>query len=98
VNTFFEKTVRVQIDRDHRVIDAGPYKFVRHPGYLSILVGGIFASPLLLNSWWAFVPAALCAVSLVIRTALEDRTLLKGLPGYEEYALRTRYRLFPGVW
>jgi protein-S-isoprenylcysteine O-methyltransferase Ste14 len=35
---------------------------------------------------------------LIIRTALEDRTLQAELPGYAEYARRTRYRLMPGVW
>jgi protein-S-isoprenylcysteine O-methyltransferase Ste14 len=35
---------------------------------------------------------------MVIRTALEDRTLLAELPGYAEYAQRVRYRLLPGVW
>ena len=47
---------------------------------------------------WALVPAAMVVVVLVIRTALEDRTLLAELPGYAEYAQRTRYRLVPGVW
>jgi protein-S-isoprenylcysteine O-methyltransferase Ste14 len=35
---------------------------------------------------------------LVIRTALEDRTLQEELPGYAEYAGKVRYRLFPGMW
>ena len=52
VNTYFEKTVRIQADRDHRVIDTGPYRVVRHPGYASILIGGIAGLPLLLYSWW----------------------------------------------
>jgi hypothetical protein len=29
VNPFFEKTVRIQTDRGHRVIDTGPYAYVR---------------------------------------------------------------------
>lgn len=97
-NPHFEKTVRIQHDRGHRVIDTGPYQFVRHPGYMSTIVGFALASPLLLLSWWAFVPAAACAACLVARTALEDRTLRTELPGYEEYAQRTRYRLLPGIW
>lgn len=97
VNTYFEKTVRIQIDREHKVIDSGPYRVVRHPGYASNLFV-IAAFPLLLGSWWAFLPAILCAVSLVIRTWLEDRTLHQELPGYDEYAYRTRYRLVPGLW
>jgi protein-S-isoprenylcysteine O-methyltransferase Ste14 len=34
----------------------------------------------------------------VYRTAREDRMLMQGLPGYEEYAQKVRYRLLPGIW
>jgi protein-S-isoprenylcysteine O-methyltransferase Ste14 len=97
VNPFFEKTVRIQTDRGHRVIDTGPYAYVRHPGYVGF-IGWMLSTPLLLGACWAFVPAALSVVGVVIRTALEDRTLRAELPGYREYAARTRFRLIPGVW
>jgi protein-S-isoprenylcysteine O-methyltransferase Ste14 len=97
VNPFFEKTVRIQTERGHRVIDTGPYRFVRHPGYLGFFGWGL-STPLLLGSWWAFLPALLSMVSLVIRTALEDRTLREELAGYREYASKVRYRLIPGIW
>ncbi|MDJ0760555.1 MAG: isoprenylcysteine carboxylmethyltransferase family protein [Woeseiaceae bacterium] len=97
VNPFFEKTVRIQTDRGHRVIDTGPYAFVRHPGYLGFS-GWCLSAPLLLASWWAFAPAILSVIGLVVRTALEDRTLRQELDGYEAYAKRVRYRLLPGVW
>ena len=98
VNTFFEKTVRIQTDRNHKVIDAGPYRFVRHPGYLGLIVGFIGSAPLLLGSWWAFIPAAASAVGLIVRTVLEDRTLREELDGYEQYTRHVRYRLVPGIW
>lgn len=44
------------------------------------------------------VPAVLALGGYVLRTALEDRTLQEELPGYREYAQRTRWRLLPGVW
>jgi protein-S-isoprenylcysteine O-methyltransferase Ste14 len=97
VNPFFEKTVRIQTDRGHRVIDTGPYAYVRHPGYLGF-VGWILSAPLLLASTWAVAPAVLAVAGLVIRTALEDRTLQNELTGYPEYAARVRYRLVPGIW
>jgi protein-S-isoprenylcysteine O-methyltransferase Ste14 len=56
------------------------------------------AAPLALGSLWALLPAVLTAVALVLRTILEDRMLLSGLPGYAEYAQHTRARLLPGVW
>ena len=97
VNPFFEKTVRIQTDRGHRVIDTGPYAFVRHPGYVGFF-GWCVSAPLLLGSWWAFVPAIMSVVGLVVRTALEDRTLKRELNGYTAYSERVRYRLFPGIW
>ncbi len=97
VNPFFEKTVRIQTDHGHRVIDTGPYAYVRHPGYVGF-AGWLLSTPLLLASAWAFVPALIAVVGFVIRTALEDRTLYAELPGYAEYATRVRFRLIPGVW
>ncbi|MBT8369649.1 MAG: isoprenylcysteine carboxylmethyltransferase family protein [Deltaproteobacteria bacterium] len=97
VNPFFEKTVRIQTDHGHRVIDTGPYAFMRHPGYVGF-AGWMLSTPLLLASTWAFVPALITVVLLVIRTALEDSTLYAELPGYAEYSTRVRFRLIPGVW
>jgi protein-S-isoprenylcysteine O-methyltransferase Ste14 len=97
VNPFFEKTVRIQTDHGHRVIDTGPYAYIRHPGYVGF-IGWLLSTPLLLGSAWAFVPALLSAAALVIRTALEDHTLRDELPGYSEYTARVCFRLIPGVW
>ncbi len=96
-NPFFEKTVRIQSERDHHVIDTGPYRMVRHPGYAGMLLW-LLSVPLLLTSAWALLPTALAIIALVIRTALEDRMLLEKLPGYFEYASRVRFRLIPGAW
>lgn len=98
VNPFFEKTVRIQRDRNHQVIESGPYGIVRHPGYTTTLFGLVLAIPLLLGSWWAFIPAMLATLCLIVRTALEDRTLQKELSGYDAYTRKVRYRLIPGLW
>ena len=98
VNPHFEKSVRIQHERGHRVIDSGPYRYLRHPGYAVGILGFVLGVPLLLGSWYAFLPAALSAAILVVRTALEDRTLCNELPGYLEYTERVRYRLVPGIW
>jgi protein-S-isoprenylcysteine O-methyltransferase Ste14 len=97
VNRFFEPGVRIQTERGHHVVDTGPYRIVRHPGYFAacLLFAGI---ALALGSWWALVPAGLAALLIVIRTEWEDRTLHAGLAGYEAYAQRVRFRLIPGVW
>ncbi len=96
-NRFFSGVVRIQTDRDHRVVSSGPYRWVRHPGYAGALLTYI-ATPLLLDSPWAFLPALFLIIVLVIRTSLEDATLHNRLDGYREYAQRVRYRLLPGVW
>lgn len=96
-NAFFSLIVRIQEDRQHAVADTGPYRIVRHPGYVGSLIFEL-ASPILLGSLWALVPGVIAAVLFIIRTGLEDRTLHEELPGYPEYAKRTRYRLLPGVW
>jgi len=96
-NRFFSGVVRIQTDRGHRVVSTGPYRLIRHPGYAGAL-WAYLAIPLLLDSAWAFIPALLLVGVLVLRTALEDRTLQEELPGYKEFARKTRFRLIPWVW
>jgi protein-S-isoprenylcysteine O-methyltransferase Ste14 len=96
-NRFFAATVRIQTERGHRVISTGPYAVVRHPGCVGML-GFTLATPLALGSSLAFIPAGLCTVLLIVRTILEDRTLRTELTGYQDYALRVRWRLIPGLW
>ena len=97
VNPFFEPGVRIQTERHQRVIDSGPYRLVRHPGYAAALVL-FFGMALALGSVWALLPAALASVLLILRTAWEDRLLRAELAGYDAYARRVRWRLVPGLW
>ena len=96
-NRFFSGTARIQSERGQHVVSAGPYRIVRHPGYAGALLAYPFI-PFLFDSVWTFIPALLLVVVIVVRTALEDRMLQAELPGYREFAARTRYRLLPGVW
>jgi protein-S-isoprenylcysteine O-methyltransferase Ste14 len=96
-NRFYSRAVRIQKDRGHTVVTEGPYRYVRHPGYAGAPVAGL-AAPIMLGSLWALVAGAALAFVLVPRTAFEDRTLLEELPGYTDYAQRTRHRLVPRVW
>lgn len=96
-NKFFSGTVRIQEDREHAVVSAGPYRIVRHPGYVGAILHHVCA-PLMLGSLWALIPGVLGALLFVVRTALEDKTLRDELPGYDEYARETKYRLVPGLW
>jgi len=96
-NAFFVATVRIQTDRNHSVTTSGPYQYVRHPGYVGTILLDLMV-PFMLNSLWAVIPGVLSALVLVIRTSMEDKTLIEELPGYKEYAERVHYRLIPGIW
>ncbi len=96
-NRFFVGMVRIQDERGHRVVKSGPYRYVRHPGYLGSLFYILF-TPLALGSLWALVPAMLTMVVIFLRTYLEDKTLKDELHGYQEYAAEVHYRLAPGIW
>ena len=96
-NKYFSQVVRIQTERSHMAITGGPYRIVRHPGYLGMttsLLGAVF----LLDSLYGLACFGLYLILIMVRTGLEDRTLQAELPGYREYASRTKSRLFPGLW
>jgi protein-S-isoprenylcysteine O-methyltransferase Ste14 len=96
-NRFFSSAVRIQTDRGHQVIQDGPYRFVRHPGYVGAILMPISIS-VVLGSLWALVPAGIIGVLVIVRTHLEDITLQRELPGYPEYTQRVKSRLIPRAW
>jgi protein-S-isoprenylcysteine O-methyltransferase Ste14 len=96
-NAYASDVVRIQEDRGHTVCTTGPYRFVRHPMYVGVILF-IFCFPLSLGSLYSFIPAFLIVVLFIIRTSFEDKTLMNELTGYKEYAQKVRYRLLPGVW
>jgi len=98
VNRFFSSVVRIQSDRGQYVVTSGPYRWLRHPGYLAGIVI-IIASGIALGSWLA--TALLIVFSLpflLYRVIKEDRVLHAELPGYRDYAARVRWRVLPGIW
>lgn len=97
VNRYFSPVVRIQSERGHRLVTAGPYRLLRHPGYLGMALA-FPASAAALGSWFALA-IALVSVGLILRrVVLEDRYLRANLPGYSAYAESVRYRLVPGLW
>jgi protein-S-isoprenylcysteine O-methyltransferase Ste14 len=96
-NQYFEATVRIQDDRSQQVVSTGPYRMVRHPGYLAGIMWA-FAAPLAIGSFVGVLFAIPVALILILRTAFEDKTLHRELDGYHEYAGRVKARLFPGIW
>ena len=96
-NRFFSSVVRIQTDRGHRVVDAGPYAVVRHPGYAGMIPVMPF-SALALGSWPSLAIALVYSALILRRLVFEDRYLHANLPGYTEYARRVPHRLIPGGW
>ena len=97
VNRHFEGTSAIQDDRDHRVVRNGPYRFVRHPGYLGMIAANL-GFPMMIRSMAGFIPAVIMSIIIIIRTYLEDRMLRHELTGYEEYCSETQYRIIPFIW
>jgi protein-S-isoprenylcysteine O-methyltransferase Ste14 len=96
-NSFAAPVVRVQTEREQRVIDTGPYALVRHPMYASALLY-LIGLPLLLGSWYGLIGTAAIALGISIRAVAEENKLARELPGYADYMTRVRYRLIPGLW
>jgi len=96
-NSFAAPVIKIQQDRGHKVISTGPYAIVRHPMYSSSLIY-MLGMPLLLGSWIGLAALPLIAAFLSLRIFIEESALRAGLPDYQAYAARVRYRLVPGVW
>ena len=96
-NTYLSRYARIQDDRGHEIVISGPYRCVRHPMYLGILILFICIGPAL-SSLFALIPSAIIDMLFIIRTAKEDKMLQEELEGYQAYAQKVRYRVIPGVW
>jgi protein-S-isoprenylcysteine O-methyltransferase Ste14 len=95
-NSFFYSTVRIDSEKKHTVCETSVYSVIRHPGYLGMIIS-VIGFPLLLHSYWAYIPVSISVSILVLRAFWEDGFLKDKLEGYEDYALKTRKLLIPGV-
>ena len=96
-NTYASQLVRIQTERDQRVIETGVYGFVRHPMYLGgslTFIGG----ELLLGSVSGLLLSLVMIGILVVRIFVEENLLIRDLEGYQAYREKVRYRLVPRVW
>lgn len=96
-NEFMEVGVRIQLDREQRVIKEGPYRYVRHPSYFAVILS-FLSAPLILGSFYSFFMTVLIIIVMVTRTYLEDKALQEELTGYSEYVNEVKYRLIPFIW
>ena len=97
VNTYLESTARIQTDRNQKVVSNGIYRIIRHPTYLAVLIS-CFAISFAFQTLYTIIITIIIAIIIIIRTSLEDKMLRKGLEGYQDYCLKTKYRLIPFVW
>jgi protein-S-isoprenylcysteine O-methyltransferase Ste14 len=97
VNDYFSSAIRLQSNRGQTVATGGPYRVLRHPGYLAMIIQ-FLAIPVVLGSVWSMIPALAIGAVYVYRTIREDELLLGSLPEYAEYVRRVRSRLIPGIW
>ena len=96
-NKYFSTMVRIQIERGHKVAMGGPYKYIRHPGYVGFIVM-VLATPLSLGTFYALLMSGIATILLIIRTSLEDKTLKNELDGYLKYSNKVKYKLIPFIW
>jgi protein-S-isoprenylcysteine O-methyltransferase len=91
-------TTNVAIAADHRVIDTGPYRFIRHPSYAGSLLA-LLGFTLCIPNWasWLLILVPCCAV-ILWRIHVEEKALLEGLgEPYRSYMQRTK-RLIPWIY
>lgn len=86
-NPFFSPAIRLQCERRHVVIDTGPYRLIRHPGYLAMIVS-VPSSAIAIGSWLAMIPALGFVAIILHRAEMEEQFLRAELPNYTEYAQR----------
>jgi protein-S-isoprenylcysteine O-methyltransferase Ste14 len=96
-NRFLSRIVEIQKEREHTVITTGPYQYVRHPMYAAGILF-LLSVPFALGSLYGLIPASICALLMIVRTYLEERTLHEELEGYTRYATTVKYRILPGLW
>ena len=94
-NTYASRVIEIQDEQ--KLIDTGLYSFVRHPMYLGAIILYGFA-PLVLGSFYALIPMVFIPILLIIRIKNEEKVLVNGLKGYDEYMKRVKYRHFPFIW
>ena len=94
-NAYLSRTIEVQ--EGQRVIDTGLYGVVRHPMYMATFLM-FLPMPLILGSFWGLIPFALYPFVIVVRILNEEKVLVEGLVGYEDYRKKVKYKILPFIW
>jgi protein-S-isoprenylcysteine O-methyltransferase Ste14 len=91
-------TFVVAISSDHRVVQHGPYRALRHPGYAGALLA-LAGAGIAVGNWLSLLLMIVGpALALSVRISVEETTLATALGAeYLAYASRTA-RLIPRIW
>ena len=95
-NPYFD-TQSTTINKDHTIINTGPYQFIRHPGYAGLFMLAL-VRPIVLGSRLGILPAIIGAFLMLLQTIREDYLLQREHEGYKEYAEKVKHRMFSGIW
>jgi protein-S-isoprenylcysteine O-methyltransferase Ste14 len=93
---YFRTTVELEIGQ--KIIQKGPYKWIRHPSYSGIILFCI-GYGLAVQSWLSLIIAvSLPTIALLYRIKIEEKALVRGIgTEYEAYQKKTK-KLIPGIW
>ncbi|MCA2249777.1 isoprenylcysteine carboxylmethyltransferase family protein [Mycobacterium intracellulare] len=92
---FYTRTLRTT--QDQTVVDTGPYRVIRHPGYTGALLVWLGLGLTSRSAAATIVVAAVMGRAYRRRISAEERLLQRGLPGYRAYSDRTK-KLVPRIW
>jgi len=93
---YFRTTV--EVEESQKIVEKGPYKFIRHPSYSGIILFCI-GYGLAVQNWLSLIIAiSLPTIALLYRIKIEEEALVKGIgTDYEAYQKKTK-KLIPGIW
>ena len=91
-------TMHLQVQNNHKVIEDGPYKYIRHPSYTGAYLTYVFI-PLFLGSYYSATLSVVLFAWAFARRINHEESMLNSQLGeiYKNFCAK-RSRLFPGIW
>lgn len=86
----------IEIKDNHKLVESGPYKFIRHPAYAGNIMQAL-GIPLILNAYLSLGISVIVIIVFLYRIKLEEEVLVREVKGYRDYVRKT-YRLIPKIW
>jgi protein-S-isoprenylcysteine O-methyltransferase Ste14 len=80
----------------HKIIDTGPYRYLRHPAYAGMIAAHLGITVFYFNYITCAIFVLLLIPSIIVRILVEEKTLMT-IKGYEDFS-KNRKRIIPFVW